>query len=193
MLRCIRIIRYIGIIGKSFFTRSVRWVFLIVTVFGSMGWNCKICKCLCTTKGTLLKHYRLHHATFGRGQSQPCLYEGCPCSFKTQSALRTHLSRYHAAEDCPQTAFFNCLVCKACSSTEKDYYQHLGNHLKSHETVFCVFKGCNFRTNIYNTFLKHTSRRHNSCSLSDFKVEVHRSHQNQSVELSDLPEASDTL
>lgn len=130
--------------------------------FWPMGWQCKICRSLFATKGNLLKHYRLQHATFSRGQSQPCLHDGCPCTFKTQTALRTHLSRYHAVKESIQSGLisgFKCLVCAVCSA-EKDYFQHIGNHLKIHETVFCVFEGCDFRTNIYNTFLKHKSRKH---------------------------------
>lgn len=88
--------------------------------FWPMGWQCKICKALSATKGNLLKHYRLQHATFGRGLSQPCLCDRCPCTFKTQSALRTHLSRYHAPEESLQPGIisaFKCLVCNACCST----------------------------------------------------------------------------
>lgn len=155
-----------------------------------MGWQCKICKSLSSTKGNLLKHYRLQHATFGRGQSQPCLYDSCPCTFKTLSALGTHLWWYHAAEESLQprtSSAFKCLVCNSCYSTEN--FHHIGKHLINHETIFCVFEGCNFQTNIYNTFLKHKSRRHTSYSLSDFKQEVYESHHNQTVDHSDLPEA----
>ncbi|XP_030248211.1 uncharacterized protein LOC115566456 isoform X2 [Sparus aurata] len=158
-----------------------------------MGWQCKICRTLFATKGNLLKHYRLQHATFGRGQSQPCLYGSCPCTFKTQSALRTHLSRYHAAKESLHPniiSTFKCLVCDAVCSTEKDFFQHIGNHLKGHETVFCVFEGCSFRTNIYNTFLKHKSRKHQPYSLSDLKQAVYERHYNQTADLSDIPEAS---
>ncbi|XP_061417319.1 uncharacterized protein LOC133348497 [Lethenteron reissneri] len=158
-----------------------------------MEWKCKICKSLSATKGNLLKHYR-QHAIFGRGQSQPCLYDSCPCTFKTQSALRTHLSRYHSDEESLRSgniSAFKCLVCNACCSIEKDYFQHIGNHLKSQETVFCVFEGCSFQTNIYNTFLKHKSKRHKSYSLSDFKKDVYESRHNQTVDHSDLPEAND--
>ncbi|XP_039905983.1 uncharacterized protein LOC120745310 [Simochromis diagramma] len=156
-----------------------------------MGWQCKICKSFSTTKGNLLRHYRLQHATFGRGQHQPCLYGSCPCTFKTQGALRTHLSRYHTAEESPRPGVitaFKCLACTAFCSTQKDYFQHIGNHLKRHETVFCVFNGCDFRTNIYNTFLKHKGRRHTCCSLTDFKKEVLESHPSQNTDHSDVPE-----
>lgn len=112
---------------------------------------------------------------------------------KAQSALRTHLSRYHTAEESSRhgsCTIFKCLVCSASCPTEKDYFQHIGNHLKSHETVFCAFEGCDFRTNIYNTFLKHKSRRHKSYSLGDFKLSVLESHHNQTVSHSDVLEAS---
>lgn len=88
------------------------------------------------SKGNLLKRYWLQHATFGHGQSQSCLYDCCDCTFKSQNALRTHLSRCHAAEESLQSGImssFKCLVCDACCSTEKDYIRHIGNHLKSHK------------------------------------------------------------
>lgn len=131
------------------------------------------------TKGNLLKHYILQHVTTGCGQSQPCLYCGYPCTFNTQSALRTHLSRYHAAKESLQAniiSTFKCSVCDASCSTRKEFFPHIGNHLKDHETVFCVFQGCSFQTNIYNTFLKHKSRRHQPYSLSDFKQAVYERH-----------------
>ena len=123
----------------------------------------------------------------------PCLYGSCPCTFKTQSALRTHLSRYHTAEESSRPGsctILKCLVCNGSCPNEKDYFQHIGNHLKSHETVFCVFEGCDFRTNIYNTFLKHKSRRHKSYSFSDFKQSVLDSHHNQTVSHSDVLETN---
>lgn len=43
-----------------------------------MDWQCKICNSFSTTKWNLLRHYRLQHATFGRGHLQPCLYSTCP-------------------------------------------------------------------------------------------------------------------
>lgn len=45
--------------------------------------------------------------------------------------------------------------------------------------------------NMYNTFLKHTSRKHKPYSLSDFKQDMYESHHNQTANHSDLPEASD--
>lgn len=157
-----------------------------------MGWQCKICKYLSSAEGNLLKHYRLQHATFGPTQWQPCLHDSCPCTFKTQSALRTHLSRQHAAKENPRPGIttFKCLVCSVHCFIEKEYFQHIGNHLKNHETLFCVFEGCAFRTNIYNTFLKHKSRRHKSYSLSDFKQDVFESHHNLTVNHFEVPEAS---
>lgn len=155
-----------------------------------MGWQCKICKSVSTTKGSLLKHYRLQHSTFGRGALQPCPHKNCPCTFKTQSGLRTHLSRYHSTGESSSSsvAAFKCSICKACCSTEKDFFHHIGNHLKSHETVFCVFNGCDFKTNIYNTFLKHKSRKHNQCTRKDFKNVVLLNCQTECVNLDVLAE-----
>ena len=42
-----------------------------------------------------------------------------------------------------QIVLFSCLVCNLCSfNTEKQYFEHLGIHLKKHKTVNCVFKDC---------------------------------------------------
>lgn len=57
-------------------------------------------------------------------------------------------------------------------SNERDYFSHIDKHLQRHETVTCMFKGCLFTTNIYNTFLTHKNRKHNPHTLSDFKAEV---------------------
>ena len=159
-----------------------------------MGWWCKICKSLSATKGDLLEHYRLQHVTFGRGQTQPCLHDGCPCTFKSHGALRTHLSRYHAAEESPRLGIITTLkslVCSARCPTEKDYFLHIGNHLKNHQTVFCVFERCDFHTNIYNDFLKHKYRKHKSYSLSGFKKDIFESHRSQTVDHAYAPETDD--
>lgn len=145
-----------------------------------MRWQCKICGFRATTRGDLLQHYRLHHRTFEVGNSVPCLDYDCPCSFKTLSALRTHLSRYHAEDEANRPGVvltFTCVICSAKYPTEKEYFQHLGNHLRSHETVECVFVGCTFKTNIYGTFFTHKSRKHNPHSLEDFKPDVTGEHQ----------------
>lgn len=65
---------------------------------------------------------------------------------------------------------FSCSLC-ACSSlsTEREFFSHLGIHFKSHETVTCVFRDCNYKTNIYGTFHSHKNRKHNPYTLNDFK------------------------
>ncbi|XP_071331731.1 uncharacterized protein [Trachinotus anak] len=140
-----------------------------------MRWHCKVCGFRATTKGDLLQHYRLQHRTFEIGNSVPCLDYDCPCSFKTLSALRTHLSRYHAEDEAKGPGVvlsFTCVICSAKYQTEKEYFRHFGNHLRSHETVECVFVGCTFKTNIYGTFFVHKSRKHNPHSLEDLKQDV---------------------
>lgn len=122
--------------------------------------QCKVCKSLSATKGKLLKHYRLQHATFGRGHSQPYRYSNCPCTFKTQSALRTHLSRYHAAKKSlqPNTiTTFKCLVCDASCSSERDFFQHIGHHLKGHETV----------SDKYLQYISETQKQNTSTSFAE--------------------------
>ncbi len=146
-----------------------------------MRWSCKICSFRSSKLLDLLKHYRLKHLHTGQGRSLPCLYSDCPCSFKGWGALRTHLSRDHTqSEQSGQIASFSCLVCNSCSyHTERQYFEHLGVHLKKHETVHCVFKDCDYNTNIYSTFASHKSRKHNPHCLEDFKHTVFQTHSSQ--------------
>ncbi|KAK6479283.1 hypothetical protein HHUSO_G19991 [Huso huso] len=138
-----------------------------------MRWLCKICSFVTSRKTELLKHYRLRH---GHSQSLPCLYTNCLCSFKTWSALKSHLSRQHATDQSVrpgEVLSFKCEICNSCSfSTEKNYFEHLGIHLKKHETLVCVFEKCNFSTNVYGTFASHRSRKHNPHSLEDFRTGI---------------------
>ncbi|KAK0131259.1 Sterile alpha motif domain-containing protein 3 [Merluccius polli] len=146
-----------------------------------MRWQCKHCAFSSSAKSGLLRHYRLQHWTFSRGNSLLCIHTDCPCSFKTWNSLRTHLSRCHAAVAAPVAVgvaySFLCKVCSNPFSTEKDFFLHVGYHLRSLETVECPFEGCTFKTNIYGTFQTHRSRKHNPHSFSDFKVEILRKHQ----------------
>lgn len=157
-----------------------------------MRWQCKVCGFKETTRGDLLQHYRLQHRTSEIGNSVPCLVYDCPCSFKTISALRTHLSRYHSEDEAKEPGVvicFTCVICSAKYPTEKEYFQHLGNHLRSHETVECVFVGCTFKTNVYGTFFVHKSRKHNPHSLEDLKSDVIGEHQTETDRL--VPVGSD--
>lgn len=149
-----------------------------------MRWACKNCNFSASKRLELLKHYRLKHLHTGQGRSLPCLYSDCPCSFKGWGALRTHLSRDHTqTEQLGQIVSFSCLVCNSYSfHTERQYFEHLGAHLKKHETVHCVFKDCDYSTNIYSTFASHKSRKHNPHCLEDFKHTVFQTYSNQATE-----------
>lgn len=156
-----------------------------------MDWQCKNCNFTTSKRLDLLRHYRLQHGHFGRSQSIPCLYQDCPCTFRTWGALRTHLSRYHPQATKPgQLLSFTCLVCNSsCFDTERIYFEHLGCHLKKFETVTCVFKDCEFKTNIYTTFHSHKSRKHNSYSVQDFKTSVFHEHQSPTEEENNITES----
>lgn len=66
--------------------------------------------------------------------------------------------------------------------TKRQYFEHLGAHLKKHETVHCVFKDCDYSTNIYSTFASHKSRKHNPHCLEDFKRTVFKTYPSQATE-----------
>lgn len=86
---------------------------------------------------------------------------------------------------------FTCVICSAKYPTEKEYFQHLGNHLRSHETVECVFVRCTFKTNIYGTFFVHKNRKHNPHSLEDLKQDVTGEHQTLPNETDPVPADND--
>lgn len=139
-------------------------------------WRCKQCTEAVSTRYLLLKHYKLKHGHFGRGHSYPCTYSDCPCSFKTWSALKTHLSRYHvnvSSEASTEVLTFTCVLCPgSVLSSSRDYFSHINNHLKNYETVTCMFQNCLFQSNIYTTFRSHKSRKHGTWTLKDFKAGV---------------------
>nr|XP_054600874.1 uncharacterized protein LOC129164486 isoform X2 [Nothobranchius furzeri]XP_054600875.1 uncharacterized protein LOC129164486 isoform X2 [Nothobranchius furzeri] len=138
-----------------------------------MGWPCKLCTKVLPVKTDILKHYRLHHGTYGHSCALPCIHVECPCSFKNWSSLRSHLSRSHQAVHSLKSQVdvsYTCILCqKQGFPSEKDFFEHLGHHLKNNETVKCVFTGCNHQTNIYGTFATHKHRKHTPHSLKDFK------------------------
>lgn len=135
-----------------------------------MGWICKICTFVAPETNAPLRHYRLRH---NDSIFLPCLYADCPCSFKTWNTLKSHLSRKQSTNtSTPEVMSFNCELCSSCFSTEKDYFQHLGVHLRKNQTVHCVFKECDFYTNVYGTFASHRSRKHTTYSSSDFRPQI---------------------
>ena len=95
---------------------------------------CKICSFHSDKRSGLLKHYRLRHGNTVRSQSVACLYQDCPCSFKTFNALKIHLSRCHV-EKVVQSGppSFTCLRCRSgFYDSEKSYFEHIGSHLISY-------------------------------------------------------------
>lgn len=139
-----------------------------------MDWPCKICKFATSTKEELMKHYRLRHIP--SVQPLPCPYLDCFCSFKSWGSLKSHISRKHSTHSTVRTSEILSFCCQFCNvgtfSTEKEYFEHLRQHLKKQETVSCVFKNCSFKTNIYGTFASHKHRKHTPHSLDEFKEDV---------------------
>lgn len=136
-----------------------------------MGWQCKLCTFVASSKGGLIKHYWPKHGHFGHGHFLPCIHLNCSCSFKTWGGLRTHLYRAHKSEETENhqdVKAFKCKICDSCFPNTKDYFQHINSHLKRLETIECVFDGCEFKTNMYGTYATHRSRKHSN----DFKAEV---------------------
>lgn len=113
-------------------------------------------------RSELLKHYKLIHRHYGRGHLYPCTYSNCACRFKTWNSLLSHLSRNHPAQQAVTKAVstFTCHICGQNQlSTEREYFQHIYQHLKNKETVTCVFQNCEYKTNVYDNFKSHKYRK----------------------------------
>ncbi|XP_028332484.1 uncharacterized protein LOC114481687 [Gouania willdenowi] len=138
-------------------------------------WQCKNCGIEVSRRTELLQHYRLKHSHFGRRHQIKCIHPDCPCIFKAWNSLLTHLSRSHT-NNLKHTESFTTFTCQLCGcrelGSEYKYFVHIGHHLKNNETVTCVFKGCEYKTNVYSTFKSHKSRKHSLHSLADFKENV---------------------
>lgn len=98
-----------------------------------INWICKISKFEMARKKYFLKHYRLRHGH--GGEYLPCLYWEWCCSFKTWDSLWTHLSRSystHATVTHTELLSFKCPCCSLNTiSTEREYFKHIGHHLKN--------------------------------------------------------------
>ena len=155
----------------------LRVSFSFYDIYMQMQWLCKDCRFQTTTRTILLKHYKLQHGHIGRNHPQLCLYQHCPCTFTTWNSLQAHLSRSHSADENEQfptlLASFKCLLCDCLDvKTEKDFFDHLYQHLRNHENVACVFNDCTFETNVYSTYTSHKCRKHNPHCLNDFRSEI---------------------
>lgn len=169
-------IRYLN---STLTLKTIIWGILWECYLLKMNWLCKICNLTTSKWLDLLKHYTLKDGHFGQHQSIPCLHSDCPCTIMTWGALQKHLSRYHQQTANPgHLLSFTCLVCNSCCfHTERQYFEHLGGHLKKSETVPCVFRDCDYKTNIYTTYHSHKSRKHNPNSEGDFKASVFHEYQ----------------
>lgn len=151
-------------------------------------WRCKECNIILATRFELLKHVRLEHS---HRQRYSCIHTDCPCSFKTWNALQIHLSRFHHKDNFQESSELSTFSCHLCSCSdihsERDYFVHIGTHLRGNETVSCMFSDCSFQTNIYGTFHSHKNHKHNPHTLKDFKPGVIRTTQ-YSKETCDVPE-----
>lgn len=103
----------------------------------------------------------------------PCIYQDCVCSFRTQATLIRHLHTHHAKSVDHVNSRVKCNLCsfsEACNL--KQYFSHLGIHLKNNENVQCPFEDCSFQTCVFSTFAAHRSKRHHSQNTGHFKAEL---------------------
>lgn len=114
-----------------------------------MNWICKFCTFSSANQRSIIRHYKLKHGHYNRSCPLPCIYNDCVCSFKTQVALKNHLLKHESVVHQSQPAVVahgsqsnvvtHRLKCELCDFSEpctlKQYFVHLGSHLKSKETI----------------------------------------------------------
>jgi len=152
-----------------FFENKSLMFFIFLCFLSYRMWKCKDCSLSFSRRSELLKHYQLDHRFHGRHRPYPCVHENCPCSSRTWKALLSHLCRSHPSQQSSQKEIssFKCYICDNNQlSTERDFFHHIGQHLKNHEVVSCMFDGCSYKTNIHKT---HKWRKHQSCTVNDLK------------------------
>lgn len=140
-----------------------------------MQWTCKFCRFSTGNQRTLIRHYKLKHGHYGPSCPLPCIHIDCPCTFKTQVALKRHLVAQHERQldSAPVNAQLLCELCDFCEPFDvTKYFVHFGKHVKSTETVNCPFKQCSFKSNVFNTFKAHKSRYHHAPSLDDIRPDL---------------------
>ncbi|KAL2089329.1 hypothetical protein ACEWY4_014017 [Coilia grayii] len=139
-------------------------------------WVCKVCGLSLLSRFELLKHWKLKHGHQVNRFRHPCPYSNCPCTFRLWNSLLRHVYRSHKAQNSLKTSTSSKFCCQLCTTqeftNEHEYFRHVNEHLRKHESVTCMFKGCEFNTNVYNTFHTHKYRKHKSYTLSDFKTEI---------------------
>lgn len=142
-------------------------------LLGKMKWTCKFCTYFTNRRQRKLEHYKSSHGHHGKRFGFPCIYGDCVCYFRSHKSLQTHVRQHRFC----QSEVVNCRVkCLLCDFNEvvnvKDYFHHLGCHLKNKETVTCPYNNCFFKSSVYSSLRSHKSRHHNSLSFEDFKSEL---------------------
>lgn len=142
-----------------------------------MRWSCKSCNFSSPSQRTLILHYKLKHCNQARNCPLPCVYADCVCSFRTESSLKKHLSRDHS-QACTKhvTSKLNCELCsfsEPCSDAQ--YFAHLKTHIQNKEIVKCPFKDCSFQSGVYTTFRAHKSKKHQLCTVENFRTNLYQS------------------
>lgn len=136
-------------------------------------WVCKVCGLSLVSRSELLKHCKLKHGHYVNRFRHSCPYSNCPCTLRFWNSLLRHVYHSHKTQNSLKTSTLSKFCCQLCTiqelTNEHEYFSHVNEHLRKHETVTCMFKGCEFKTNIYNTFHTHKYRKHvypTSTSLS---------------------------
>ncbi|KAJ7992503.1 hypothetical protein DPEC_G00279350 [Dallia pectoralis] len=142
-----------------------------------MKWNCKYCRFDTSNQQILIRHYKLKHGHYARSCPLPCIHQDCPCNFKTEIALKRHLTQHRKSFHDTVNA---CLKCDHCNFLEpcnvKQYFSHLRIHFDNNETVQCPFQDCSFKSVVHSSFKSHRSRKHCFSTTENFRPELITNH-----------------
>lgn len=138
-----------------------------------MKWTCKFCTYFTNCRQRILQHYKSSHCHHGKRFGFPCVYGDCVCYFRSHKSLQTHVRQHGFCQSEVLNRRIKCLLCDFNEVVNvKDYFHHLGCHLKCKETVTCPYNNCFFKCSVYSSLRSHKSRYHNSESFEDFKSEL---------------------
>ena len=125
-----------------------------------MGFSCKQCCYSAETISVFIRHVKEHRNLANFRFS--CGLVGCPCSFRTATALQIHMYRNHskpkpAVSRSPRCIDLTCHIegCAFTSTNFSSLCEHLKWHIRDGKKIECPFESCKKNFRVRSTFLSH--------------------------------------
>ena len=132
-----------------------------------MGFSCKQCCYSAETISVFIRHVKEHRNLANFRFS--CGLVGCPCSFRTATALQIHMYRNHskpkpAVSRSPRCIDLTCHIegCAFTSTNFSSLCEPLKWHIRDGKKIECPFESCKKNFRVRSSFLSHMSRKHSA-------------------------------